>query len=112
MLRFFYPRQGNFLAFVGNYKSGELLRTCVRTFRENAELPSEGIISPGWLLGVDWSDHWSFWRAGIPAIMVTDTALFRYPYYHATSDTPDKINYAALTKVTSGLLNVIEELGK
>ena len=44
--------------------------------------------------------------------MVTDTALFRYPYYHATSDTPDKINYAALTKVTSGLLTVIEELGK
>ena len=112
LLRLFYPRQGNFLAFVGNYRSGGLLRTCVSSFRKNAELPSEGIIAPGWLLGVDWSDHWSFWRAGIPAIMVTDTALFRYPFYHTTSDTPDKLNYEALTKVASGLLTVIEELGK
>ena len=112
LLRLFYPRQGNFLAFVGNYRSGGLLRTCVSSFRKNAELPSEGIIVPGWLLGVDWSDHWSFWRAGIPAIMVTDTALFRYPFYHTTNDTPDKLNYKALTKAASGLLTVIEELGK
>jgi Zn-dependent M28 family amino/carboxypeptidase len=111
LLRLFYPRQGNFLAFVGNYSSGGLLRSSIRTFRTHAELPSEGIIAPGWLLGVDWSDHWSFWKENIPAIMVTDTALFRYPYYHAASDTPDKLNYTALTKVASGLLTVIEELG-
>ncbi len=42
--------------------------------------------------------------------MVTDTALFRYPYYHSPEDTPDKIHYDRLARVVSGLLKVIEVL--
>jgi hypothetical protein len=42
---------------------------------------------------VGWSDHWSFWQEGYPAIMVTDTAPFRYPHYHTAADTPDRIDY-------------------
>lgn len=112
LLRFFYPRKGNFIAFVGSYRHGQLLRRSLMAFRESAVFPSEGIIAPGWLLGIDWSDHWSFWEAGYPAMMVTDSALFRYPFYHTTNDTPDKINYPALARVTSGLQAVVKELGK
>jgi len=53
--------------------------------------------------GIDWSDHWSFWEVGYPAIMLTDTALFRYPYYHTTEDTPDKLDYQSLARVTYGI---------
>ena len=81
-------------------------------FRDSAYFPSQGIVAPGWLVGVDWSDHWSFWEAGYPAIMVTDTALFRYPYYHMSNDTPDKINYSSLARVTSGLRAVVGALGR
>ncbi len=35
--------------------------------------------------------------------MVTDTALYRYPHYHVSTDTPDKIDYLRLTKVVVGL---------
>jgi Peptidase family M28 len=65
---------------------------------------------PGWLAGVGWSDHWSFWQEGYPAIMVTDTALFRYPHYHAPTDTPDKIDYDRMSRVVSGLVEVIADL--
>ena len=51
-----------------------------------------------------------FWKAGYPAIMVTDTAPFRYPYYHSRADTPDRLDYTGLARVTHGLLAVIRDL--
>jgi hypothetical protein len=60
--------------------------------------------------GVGWSDHWSFWQIQAPAIMVTDTALFRYQHYHRPSDTPDRIDYARLARVTLGVERVVRAL--
>ena len=112
LMRLFYPQRGDFLALVGNYKSSGMLKRSVRAFRQHATFPSQGVVAPGWLPGVDWSDHWSFWKVGTPAIMATDTALFRYPHYHDADDTPDKLNYESLARVVTGLQAVIAELGK
>ena len=108
--RFFYPDTGNFIGFVGNLSSRELVRHAVGTFRRRAAFPSEGVAAPGWVTGVGWSDHASFWEEGYAAIMVTDTALFRYEHYHASTDTPDKLDYEALTRVVEGLAHVVREL--
>jgi hypothetical protein len=108
--RYFYPDTGNFVGFVGNLGSRRLVSQAVAAFRDAAAFPSEGVAAPGWMTGVHWSDHWSFWQAGYPAIMVTDTALFRYPHYHSRSDTPDKLDYAGLARVTHGLAAVIRSL--
>jgi Zn-dependent M28 family amino/carboxypeptidase len=59
---------------------------------------------------VDWSDHASFWEQGYPALMVTDTAPYRYPHYHRASDTPDKVDYERLARVVSGLEQMLREL--
>jgi Zn-dependent M28 family amino/carboxypeptidase len=109
-LSLFYPSTGNFIAFVGNLSSRSLLRQVITSFRRNALFPSEGAALPSWIPGVDWSDHWSFWKEGYPAVMVTDTAPFRYPEYHSFSDTPDKIDYERLARVVAGLEKVIGEL--
>jgi uncharacterized protein YjeT (DUF2065 family) len=108
--RFFYPDTGNFIGFVGNLGSRGLVRQAVAAFRASTAFPSEAVAAPGWVAGVHWSDHWSFWKAGYPAIMVTDTAPFRYPYYHSRADTPDKLDYAGLARVTHGLVAVIQDL--
>ena len=42
--------------------------------------------------------------------MVTDTAPFRYPYYHTSADTPDKIDYERLARAVAGLRTVIGDL--
>ncbi len=105
-----YPSTGNFVAFVGNIDSGDLVRRCIGVFREQCDFPSEGGAFPESIPGVGWSDHWSFWRAGYPALMVTDTAPFRYPHYHLASDTPDRIDYARLARITRGMRAVVEEL--
>jgi hypothetical protein len=109
-LGLFYPSQGNFIAFVGNVSSRALVRRCVRTFRSKAAFPSEGAALPGWLPGVGWSDHESFWENGYPAVMVTDTAPFRFPHYHRSGDTPDKIDFDRCARVVAGVEHVVREL--
>ena len=111
-LGLFYPKVGNFIGFVSNLHSRTLLRRVVAAFRKHAKIPSEGAALPAFVPGVSWSDQWSFWRNGYPGIMVTDTAPFRYPYYHSSSDTPDKLDYDRFALVVSGMEKVIEDLDK
>jgi hypothetical protein len=108
----FYPKVGNFIGFVSNVHSRALLRRVLGLFRKHAKIPSEGAALPAFIPGVSWSDQRSFWRQGYPAIMVTDTAPFRYPYYHSSNDTPDKLDYDRFTLVVSGMEKVIEDLDK
>jgi Zn-dependent M28 family amino/carboxypeptidase len=109
-LALFYPSRGNFLAFVGNTSNASLVRRCIKTFRSQAKFPSEGGALPGTLPGIGWSDHWSFWQAGYPAIEITDTAIFRDPNYHQETDTPDKLDYDRMARVVDGLEKVIGDL--
>lgn len=108
----FYPNQGNFISFIGNLNSGGLVRRSVASFRRHAQFPSEGASLPGWIPGVGWSDQWSFWQQGYQGIMITDTAPYRYSYYHTLDDTIDKINFDKLTRVVSGLVEVISDLAE
>jgi len=107
---FFYPHTANFIGFVGNIGSRHLMKSSLAAFRHAAQFPSEGTAAPGWITGIGWSDHWSFWREGYKAIMITDTAFFRYAYYHTRQDTPEKIDYDRLARVTCGLADVITDL--
>src|SRR6266487_581027 len=72
----------NFIGFVGNFHSRALVRRAISLFRAQQKIPSEGAALPSFIPGVSWSDQWSFWQHGYPAIIVTDTALFRYRHYH------------------------------
>ncbi|BAY87165.1 hypothetical protein NIES267_66830 [Calothrix parasitica NIES-267] len=109
-LNLIYPSQGNFIAFVGNIDSSKLVKTSLKYFRKQVKFPSEGLAVFNQIPGVGWSDHWSFWQQGYQAIMVTDTAPFRYTQYHTLDDVSDNIDYEKLARVVSGLEKVIEEL--
>ncbi|MBP0019948.1 MAG: M28 family peptidase [Cyanobacteria bacterium SBLK] len=105
-----YPITGNFIAFIGNLASNKLVKQAIGSFRTHTQFPSEGATLPEGISGVGWSDHWSFWQVGYPALMVTDTAPFRYPYYHTPEDTSEKVNYEYLARVVAGLERTIVEL--
>lgn len=111
-LGFFYPDRGNFITFIGNLNSGDLVRQTIESFRSHTQFPSEGGAFPDWLPGVGWSDHWSFWQQGYKALMVTDTAPFRYRYYHTAEDTPDKVDFEKLARVVTGLVETISDLAQ
>jgi Zn-dependent M28 family amino/carboxypeptidase len=105
-----YPDRGNFIAFVGDLGARDLVRKSISLFRKHAKFPSEGVAAPSFIPGITFSDHWSFRTHGFPAVMVTDTAFNRYPHYHLASDTPDKLDYERLARVTLGLAAVLREL--
>ncbi len=107
-----YPDRGNFIAFVSDEGSAPLVQQVHKLWTERVKFPSQVLIAPASVEGVSWSDHWSFWQAGYPALMVTDTAPYRYPYYHNVRDTPDKVDYESLARVVLGLELVLRELAR
>ena len=111
-LGMFFPDHADFIAFVGNVDSRALVRTAVGAFRAGTPFPSEGAALPEGTTALDWSDHRSFWAHGYPALMVTDTAIFRYAHYHRRTDTRDKVDLDRLARVTEGLGGVIAALGE
>ncbi len=112
LMDFVFPTTGNFISFVANIKSRKLLGDVVGPFRQYAKFPSVAAFLPEDIVGVGWSDQWSFWQYGYPAIMVTDTAPFRYPYYHTREDTPDKINYDRFAYLVDMLEKVVTSLAE
>jgi hypothetical protein len=105
-----YPKTANFIGFVSDLNSRHLLKRALKSFRDTKKLPSEGGAIPSFISGIGWSDHWAFWQHGYPAIMVTDSALFRYDHYHEPTDTPDKLDYDRFALVVSGMEYVVADL--
>jgi len=91
-----YPKEGTFIGIVGNLSSRGL---------------TSGLYG-GWLLpSVRLSDHASFWDEGFRAVMVTDSAFYRNPYYHQHSDTMDKLDFRFMAELVRSLVIFFAEAG-
>lgn len=99
----FYPDRGNFLALISDFRSLATTRQMAKVFRAHSDFPLEYAGLFRWFPGVAWSDHLPFWRQGYRAVMATDTAYQRNPYYHTAQDTPDKVNMPKLAEATHAL---------
>ena len=99
------PTQGDFLAIVGNERSRSLVLQLEQAARREAAklkplslvVPDQGEAMPH----TRRSDHASFWDAGYPAVVLTDTANFRNPHYHRESDTVATLNLEFLSDVAT-----------
>lgn len=101
------PEAGSFLAFVGNEDSRYAVDAARAAFMGGSDVPALALALPETVPGVAWSDHWSFWQEGYPGILVTDTAVYRYPHYHKPTDTIEKLDTKKLESVVKGLENVV-----
>ena len=110
LLGFFYPNRGNFIGVVGNRRNRSLVEEVVRSFKAHSAFPVESASLPEFIEGVDWSDQWSFWKEGYPAVMITDTAFLRNPHYHQESDTWETLDYERMAAVVEGLHGVVKDL--
>jgi aminopeptidase YwaD len=107
------PLEADFIAVCGNLASSQLAYTVAAALREVPGQPVHTVIVPGTgleLSEVRRSDHSPFWDKGIPALMITDTSLFRNPHYHRPTDTPETLDYSFLARVTHGLGKAIGHL--
>ncbi|UCD91502.1 MAG: M28 family peptidase [Desulfobacterales bacterium] len=107
LMFFGYPKLGDYIGIVGNLSSRSLTQALFQSFRKNPELPVIKLTVPlgGWLLpAVRLSDHASFWDKGYKAVMITDTAFFRNPHYHMSSDTMDKLDFGFMARLVESLV--------
>jgi Zn-dependent M28 family amino/carboxypeptidase len=102
-----YPKTGNYIGIVGNTRSRKFTDALFQSFEKNELLPVVKLTVPwnGYLIpNVRLSDHASFWDHGYNAVMVTDTAFYRNPHYHQTSDTMDKLDFSFMTQLVRSLV--------
>lgn len=105
-----YPNAGNFLAVVSNFSSRRIVNQVTAAFRETSSFPLESISTTAMVPGIDFSDNWSFWEEGYPAVMLSDGALYRNPHYHRDTDTVETINFPAMGEVFTGLVHVVDSM--
>jgi len=107
LMFFGYPKQGDFIGIVGNSRSRGFSQKLVREFSKNKELPVVKLSVPfnGRILpAVRLSDHASFWDQGFNAVMITDSAFYRNPYYHTAMDTMEKLDYRFMAELVKSLV--------
>lgn len=109
-LKWFFPDTGNFIAFVGNLSSRQFSSALKKSFKAVSSFPVESLNTPWFIPGVYFSDNYSFWRFGYPAIMITDTAFMRNKNYHKDTDTAETLDYDKFAELVRGLFNALREL--
>ena len=105
------PTTGNFLAMIGNERSRALTHSIAQSMKSH--LPIVPLVVPGngeQLPDTRRSDHTSFWEQGFPAVMLTDTANFRNPHYHRSTDTLDTLNLDFIASVADGVIASVIDL--
>lgn len=110
LLKPFYPSVGNYIAVVGKLFDGGLVKKIKKLMKGASPLSVESINAPRLVPGIALSDHLSYWRLGFPAVMITDTAMYRNPNYHAASDTADTLDYNRMAQVVDGVKEAVVRL--
>jgi peptidase M28-like protein/PH (Pleckstrin Homology) domain-containing protein len=106
----FYPTEGNFISVVGKIGDGMLVRRIKKAMTGATILPVYSINAPRQLPGVDLSDHLNYWRAGYPAVMITDTAFYRNANYHTLDDTAERLDYRRMGQAVEGVYAAVIDM--
>jgi hypothetical protein len=113
LLNAVYPTVGNFIALVGYYEDGAVARRVKTAMMTATDLPVHSINAPGFVVGIDFSDHLNYANEGFVGMMVTDTAFYRNKAYHTPQDTADRLDYARMGKVVDAVYQaVMAEAGR
>jgi len=110
LMNLMYSSTPDFIAVVGNLTSRNLVDAVRTSLTQRSSVPVETLSTVSFIPGVDFSDHWSFWKMGYPAVMITDTAFYRNPNYHTERDTIDTLDFNRMTELLKGLLQVACDL--
>jgi Zn-dependent M28 family amino/carboxypeptidase len=109
---------GDFIAAVGNDQSAEMIQRLTGLNHEvgwvkllsllgsgNGAYPVTGQLMR--------SDHGPFWTRNIPAMMLCDSANYRNPNYHKSTDTPETLDptfIAGVTRLAAATVSLAAEV--
>lgn len=102
--------RGDFICLVGGTSSRDFIAACSQAFEACCAFSQIAAAAPEAIDMINWSDHRGFAEVGYPAFMITDTAPLRYEHYHAPTDTPEKLDYASMARVTQGIIATLRSV--
>lgn len=110
LLHLLYPTKGNFITLVSDYNSRTAMASFKRSMVARDTIPLRSLSAPSFIEGVDYSDHRSYWKFGVPAFMITDTSFFRNPYYHTDKDTWETLDYVRMAGVVDAVYYALSDM--
>ncbi|HMK52526.1 MAG TPA: M20/M25/M40 family metallo-hydrolase, partial [Thermodesulfobacteriota bacterium] len=99
----FYPKTGDFVGVVGNFRSSKYVSLFKKGIKKHSGIDTRSLTAPEFFGGINLSDNYSFWRHGYRAIMITDTSFFRNRNYHQETDTIETLDFGQMAELVKGL---------
>lgn len=110
LLSLFYGNRGNYITLVKKFGAGQFTRKFCRKYKSTKAIRTKKFTGPPALPGIDFSDHLNYWRFGISALMLTDTAFFRNKNYHKSTDKMETLDIKRMSKVIDGVFYTLTSL--
>lgn len=104
----FYGNRGDYITLVNKYGKGKFARKFTREYKKGKFLKTKKFGGPKFIQGIDFSDHRNYWKFGISAVMLTDTAFYRNKNYHQKTDTLETLDLEKMAKVIDGVVEVLK----
>jgi len=105
-----YPKRGNYIGVVGNFRSSRYVSFLKKGIRKHSKIKTKSMTAPEFFGGINLSDQYSFWQHGYRAVMITDTSFFRNRHYHQLTDTIDTLDFDRMAEVVEGLYYTLLDL--
>lgn len=107
-LQLFYPATGDYVGAVADAGSRALLGRFESGWRAASRSPLVASVLPGPFSSLALSDQLNFWELGFPALMISDTAFYRNPNYHESSDLPETLDYEKMAEAARAIAAAVD----
>ncbi len=107
-LNWLYPSHANFIAAASDLNSRQLASRYCQSMRDLDELECEQFSLP--IVNIfEYSDHQSYWKYDIPAILITDTGTYRNKNRYRAEVEFKRLNYEKMAAVVNGMIFTLQE---
>jgi len=108
-LSMFYGNRGDFITVVNKFGKHKFARKFTKRFKKTSEVEAKKFTGPKGLQGIDFSDHLNYWKFGISALMITDTAFYRNMHYHETGDKMEILDLNKMAQVIDAVFKSLTQ---
>lgn len=105
-----YPDKGDFIAVLGNLSSISLARQTQKSLLDH--IPVARLNLPDITGAFNHADQYSYWQYDIPAVLVTDTGVYRNANNQQSTDTASTLDYVRMGRVVQGLFNAVRTMAQ
>lgn len=107
-LKWLYPEHANFVAVVSNMASREIAAQYCQNMQALDQLDCERFSLPVLNIFAD-SDHLSYWKYNLPAVLITDTGAYRNTNQYRPEVEIQRLDYKKMAAVINGVVNSISQ---